>query len=88
MGGVMLTRMSSKGQMVIPKQLRELLGISEGDVFAMYGEDDTIVLKRVSLPSDEEFERLLRWGTEHARRRGIERTDVDEAIARERGRGD
>ena len=75
MGEVMLTRMSSKGQIVIPKALRELMDIKEGEVFAMFGEDDTIILKRVDLPSDEEFEILLRWGSEYARKRRIERVD-------------
>ncbi len=84
MGEVMLTRMSSKGQIVIPKALRELMGIKEGEVFAMFGEDDTIILKRVDLPSDEEFETLLRWGSEYARKRRIEREDVERAIEDER----
>ena len=84
MGEVMLTRMSSKGQIVIPKALRELMDIKEGEVFAMFGEEDTIILKRVDLPSDEEFEILLRWGSEYARKRRIEREDVERAIEDER----
>ena len=81
MGEVMLTRMSSKGQVVIPKALRELMDIREGEVFALFGEDDTIILKRVDLPSENEFERLLKWGSEHAKRKGIKRRDVERAIA-------
>ena len=81
MGEVMLTRLSSKGQIVIPKALRELMGIKEGEVFAMFGEDDTIILKRVDLPSDEDFERLLKWGSQYAKKKGIKRRDVDRAIA-------
>ena len=46
MGDVILTKMSSKGQIVIPKAMREMLGIREGEVFALFGEDDTIILKR------------------------------------------
>ena len=80
MSEVVLTKMSSKGQIVIPKVLRELLDIREGDVFAMFGEDDTIILKRVSMPTEEEFQELLRWGTEYAKREGITRDDVQKAI--------
>ncbi len=80
MSEVVLTKMSSKGQIVIPKALRELLDIREGDVFAMFGEDDTIILKRVSMPTEEEFQELLRWGTEYAKREGITRDDVQKAI--------
>ena len=80
MSEVVLTRMSSKGQIVIPKAIRELLGIKEGEVFALFGEDDTIVMKRVELPTGEELEDLLRWGAEHARRKGIRRGDVLGAV--------
>ena len=80
MSEVVLTKMSSKGQVVIPKALRELLDIREGDVFAMFGHDDTIILKRVSMPSEEEFQELLRWGTDYAKRKGITRDDVQKAI--------
>ena len=80
MSEVVLTKMSSKGQIVIPKVLRELLDIKEGEVFAMFGEDDTIILKRVSMPSEEEFEGLLRWGTEYAKAKGITKDDVQRAI--------
>ena len=85
MGDVILTRMSSKGQIVIPKALRELLGIKEGEVFALFGEDDTIIMKRVDLPTGEELEALLRWGADHARKKGIKRRDVQKAIEAERG---
>ena len=80
MSDVSLTRISSKGQVVIPKAIREVLGITTGEVFAVFGEDDTIVLKRVSIPTEDEFEELLRWGTEYAKRRGITRDDVQKAI--------
>ncbi len=84
MSDVILTRMSSKGQIVIPKALRELLDIKEGEVFALFGEDDTLILKRVDLPTGEELETLLRWGSEHARKRRIKRADVIKAIEAER----
>ena len=86
MGDVILTRMSSKGQIVIPKAMRELLGIEEGEVFALFGEDDTIILKRVDLPTGDELDVLLKWGVEYARKRGIKRSDVLKAIAEERKR--
>ena len=68
MGEVMITRLSSKGQIVLPKDLREALGLKSGEMFAMYGEDDTIVLRRIDLPSEEEFEKLLKWGEKYAKK--------------------
>jgi antitoxin PrlF len=84
MGDVAFTKMSSKGQIVIPKALRELLGIKEGEMFALFGEDDTIIMKRVELPTGDELEAILKWGSDFARRKGIKRRDVLKAIEAER----
>ena len=80
MSEVVMTRMSSKGQVVIPKALRELLDIREGDVFAMFGEDDTIIMKRVRMPSKRDLESILQLGREHAREKGIRQEDVQKAV--------
>jgi len=45
-----LTRVSSKGQLVIPKDIRENLHIKEGDVFATTSTDSLIILKRIKNP--------------------------------------
>ncbi|MDG6221381.1 MAG: AbrB/MazE/SpoVT family DNA-binding domain-containing protein [Candidatus Thermoplasmatota archaeon] len=60
MSEISITRISSKGQIVVPKSLREIMGLEEGEVFAVFGEEDTIILKRLELPSETEFKRLLR----------------------------
>ena len=80
MSRVVLTKMSTKGQVVIPKAMRKDLDIEDGDIFAVFGKADTIILRRVSVPTEEEFEELLRWGTEFAKREGITREDVQKAI--------
>ena len=81
MSEIKLTRLSSKGQIVIPKELRELMHLEDGELFAMYGEDDTIVLKRLELPSESEFKRLLKWGEDFAEGEGITKEDVEKAIS-------
>ncbi len=48
-------RMSSKGQIVIPQDVREELHVDEGTVFAVVGSRDTIILKRITMPSKEEL---------------------------------
>jgi AbrB family looped-hinge helix DNA binding protein len=80
MSRVVLTKMSTKGQVVIPKAMREELDMADGDVFAVFGKADTIVLRRVSVPTEEEFEELMRWGRDFAERKGITRDDVQKAI--------
>jgi len=46
-----LTRISSKGQLVIPNEIRRNLNIREGDVFATSSSDhDLIILKKIKNP--------------------------------------
>jgi AbrB family looped-hinge helix DNA binding protein len=48
-------RMSSKGQVVIPFDIREEIDAQEGTLFAVIGSEDTIVLKKLETPSKEEM---------------------------------
>lgn len=48
-------RMSSKGQVVIPQDIREEIHVDEGTVFAVIGTRDTIILKKIVTPSKEEL---------------------------------
>ena len=84
MGDVVVTRMSSKGQIVVPKSLREALGLDVGELFAMFGEDDTIILKRIDMPSDKEFNEVLEWGEKYAKKKKITRKALEKAIAETR----
>ncbi len=47
-------KMSSKGQIVIPQGIRDRMGLEEGSVLAVAAEGDSLVLKKVQLPSMEE----------------------------------
>lgn len=77
---VTVTKMSSKGQIVVPQNIREMLGLKVGELFALFGEDDTIILKKIKLPSDAEFRALLKWGKIYARKKGFSKGDVLKAI--------
>jgi len=48
-------KMSSKGQIVIPLDVREELSAHAGTVFAVMGTKDTIVLKKIATPSKEDL---------------------------------
>jgi len=48
-------RMSSKGQIVIPQDIREEINVNEGTIFAVVGTKDTIILKRIITPSKEDL---------------------------------
>lgn len=48
---VELARISEKGQIVIPASLRKEMKIEKSDQFLIFGEDSTIVLKKVEKPA-------------------------------------
>ncbi len=43
------TKLSSKGQIVIPKAIRKELGLREGDTLIIASHGDTLILKKLSL---------------------------------------
>ena len=45
-----LTRLSEKGQVVIPTEVRRKMGLKEGTKFLVVGLEDVIVLRRLSCP--------------------------------------
>jgi len=52
--------MSSKGQVVIPEEIRERLGLQPGVRFVVVGRRDVVILKAISPPSMDAFEDLIR----------------------------
>lgn len=55
-----IATMGKRGQVVIPKQFRERLGLSERSRFVVYGKGDVIVFKRLELPDLEaEWEEIF-----------------------------
>ena len=53
-----LTRVSSKGQVVIPQRVREKLKIKEGETLAVSSEGDIVVLKKIINPLEEDLETI------------------------------
>ena len=80
------TRLSSKGQVVIPEGIRNDLGLKEGDQFIVIGEGDAVILKAITLPGLEEFETLLAQARLEARKAGIRKAHLKTAIAKVRRR--
>lgn len=54
-----LTKVSSKGQLVIPQDIRKNLNIHEGSIFAVTNTDDLIILKKIKNPLLKEDLRIL-----------------------------
>lgn len=86
MAGYATTRLSSKGQVVIPEEIRNSLGLSEGDQFVVIGEGDAVILKAITPPKIEEFDKLLSQARMAAKRASLKKADLKSTIAKVRHR--
>ncbi len=74
------TRMSSKGQVVIPEEIRKRLGLKPGIQFIVVGDRDVVILKAISPPSMEDFEELTAQARKQARSANMRKSDVSRAV--------
>ena len=78
-----ITKVSAKGQIVIPKGLRERLNLKEGDKLLVYSTDSMLVIRKVT-----KQETILSIIAEPVRKKikqlGITRKDVRKAIEQAR----
>ncbi len=79
------TKMSSKGQVVIPEDIRKRLGLEAGSQFVVVAGKDAIILKTISPPSMDEFDKLIKNARRQARKAGMKRSDIKDAVAEVRG---
>ncbi len=86
MTGLSTTKMSSKGQIVIPEEIRKRLGLKPGSQFVVVGNKDTVILKTITPPSMDEFDELIAEARKQARRVGMKQSDVSKAIKKARGK--
>ncbi|MFH0727615.1 MAG: AbrB/MazE/SpoVT family DNA-binding domain-containing protein [Pseudomonadota bacterium] len=86
MANVSTTKMSSKGQVVIPENIRKQLNLKVGAQFVVVGEKDVVILKNISPPSLDEFDDLIAEARKRGKQAGIQKRNISDAIkiARER----
>lgn len=65
------TKMSSKGQVVIPETIRAELGLKAGSQFVVVGKGDVVILKAIEAPSISEFDPLIFQAREQAAKHEI-----------------
>lgn len=81
-----VTRMSAKGQVVIPGDIRQALALEPGTKFVVVAEGDTVILKRIGRPMRAEVDQLFAESRRFAKRVGLKRSDVRKAVQKARGR--
>jgi AbrB family looped-hinge helix DNA binding protein len=75
------TKMSSKGQVVIPENIRKKLGLSTGAQFVVVGDKDVVILKSISTPSLSEFDNMVNKARDQAKKVGLKEADLKEVLA-------
>lgn len=80
MTSVATTKMSSKGQVVIPEEIRKRLGLEAGAQFIVIAERDTVIMKAISPPSMDEFDSLLSEAKTQAKAAGLNQRDLKSII--------
>ena len=81
-----VTSVSSKGQVVLPKQIRESLMISAGTRMLVISDGQSIVLKPLARPDISEFQNLMDAAAAWAEDVGMKEEDVASAVAAVRRR--
>ncbi len=86
MSKVATTKMSSKGQVVIPEEIRDRLGLKAGIQFVVIGDRDVVILKALSAPSMTDFDGLVAEARRQARKTKMKISDVAKATSKVRRR--
>jgi len=81
-------KMSSKGQVVIPRDIRDSLRVDEGSVFAVISTEDSVILKKLATPSKEELiselKKIAEDGKKHLKSLGVKEEDIPKIVERSR----
>ncbi len=85
MADVATTKMSSRGQVVIPEVIRNRLGLKAGSQFVVVGDKDTVILKAISRPTLADFDELMAEARKQARQARMRRSDIRAAVRDARG---
>ncbi len=74
--GVEVVTVSSKGQIVLPMEMRKSLSIADGDTMAAFATDKVIILRPCRLPTAEEFSEWLEEAEMWAKEAGYGEDDI------------
>ena len=76
-----LVKMSPKGQLVVPKEIRAKQKFKPTDRFVAFSVKGGVLFKRINIPDvNAEFESLSRDIAKQVKKRKIKKKDIDEAI--------
>jgi AbrB family looped-hinge helix DNA binding protein len=84
MSSAATTTLSSKGQVVIPEDIRSQLGLEPGAQFVVIADRDVVIFKLLEPPSLKDFSALVAQARKVAKQTGLTRADIANAVKRVR----
>ena len=72
--------MSPKGQLVVPKAIREQIGFEPSDRFIAMAVEDGVIFKKIDIDVEQEYDRLSQQVQERFEREDIDENAVEDAI--------
>lgn len=77
MKNVEFTKLSSKGQIVIPQDIRNDMNLKPGTPFAVIEQKDAILIKKLEMPKIKTWAEATKPFREAAEKSGFTETDLD-----------
>lgn len=74
------TKMTSKGQVVIPEEIREYLHLESGVKFVVMATDDSIIFKKIDPIPEKDIKALLKVSRGLAKKHGLTKADISESV--------
>lgn len=84
MSNAATTTLSSKGQVVIPEEIRVKLGLKPGTQFVVIGDRDVVIFKVLEPPSLGDFDALVGRARKTAKQAGLKQADIGKAVSKVR----
>lgn len=81
-----VTAVSSKGQIVLPKSIRDYLQLCPGAKLMVFSDGENILLKPIPAPDFAEFSQLMDAAAAWAETVGMSEADITDAIKTVRAR--
>lgn len=75
-----IVKMSPKGQLVVPKAIREQIGFEPSDRFIAMAVEDGVIFKKIDIDVEQEYDRLSQQVQERFEREDIDEDAVEDAI--------
>lgn len=84
MGTAATTTLSSRGQVVIPEEIRLQLGLEPGAQFVVIADRDVVIFKLLEPPSLKDFAAVVSRARKVAKQTGMTPADITNAVKKVR----